>query len=231
MTLPAFSAAGTGDENTVAWPTHAAGDLGILCVEHSNSGTTIPTPTGWTPMPGTPIDPGATFNVCLSVFYRFATSNAMTAATIAGTVNHRWGVILTYTGVNTGNPIHALTSAYFGPANTAMSAPGLTTLLDDCMIVTVIAWSPDDAGPLGSSPTNAALGSVNERSDSGTITGGGGGIYVFDGTLATHTTIGPSAVTMSSAALGAILVFALTAADKTLPTLGRKSRVVNMGGM
>lgn len=231
MTLPTWSATGSSSETSVSWPTHVAGDVGILAVSHGNFGTTITTPSGWTAFPGSPVDPGTTFNVCLSLFYRVATSNAEGAATIAGTVNYKFGVIITYAGVMSNHPIHGITSAFWSPAQSPIACPGISTLLNDCLIVYVISWSTDDAGPLGSAETNGSLSSINERFDGGTTTGGGGGLIIWDGQLSTLGTIGPATVTTSTNNLAAIMVFALTPADKTLPTLGRKSRAVNTGSM
>ncbi len=230
MTIPNYQAIGTGDENTCVWPTHTTGDFGVLCIEHSNIVVQIPAPTGFTAFPGMPVNFTAG-GTALAMFYRFATSSSEANVSLGGTVNHRWGTIITYRNVSTATPFHGMTTAYFSPSATLVALPGITTLLDDCMILNVLAWANDDAGPLGSAPTNAALGSVTERYDAGTTTAGGGGLYLFDGTLASHGTFGPSTVTMSSAALAALAVVALCPADKTLPTLGRKSRIVNMGGM
>ncbi len=234
MTLPAYSDIGVGSETSAAWPTHSTGHFGILAVEHGNDSASIATPSGWTPIPGGLISSGAT-NCTLTLFYRFATSGAMANAAVdfngGGTQNHKWGVIITYTGVNTSTPIHSQTSAIWGPATTAVLFPGLQTLLDDCMIVHFGAIANDDAGPLGGSQTNAGLGSVSERYDGGTATGNGGSLYIFDGTLAAHTRIEPSSVTFSTTVLVSQMVLALCAADKQLPTLGRKSRVVNTGSM
>jgi hypothetical protein len=231
MTLPAFKGVGTGSETTPTWPTHAAGDFALLFVEYGNINTSIDTPAGWTLLPGAPFDPGSSFNSLQTVFYRFATSSSETNPTLThsgvGTKDHKWGAIVTYTGVNTSTPVHAQTSGFAAPADTALSFPGVTTLLDDCMIVHALTWSADNAGPLVSTQANAGLGSVSERYDGGTVTGNGGGICIFDGTLASHTTIANSTATASVAIGGAMLVLALCAADKTLPTLSRKSTIIN----
>ncbi len=165
------------------------------------------------------------------MFYRFATSNAEGAVTIAGTVNHKWGTIITYRGVSMDTPFHGMTTAFWGPAQTTISMPGITTLLNDCKIFNVLAWSNDDAGPLGSNQTNGALTNINERYDAGTVTAGGGGLNIWDADFSTNGTFGFSTIDMSSAALAAMAVVALCPADLSLPTLGRESRVKNTGAM
>ncbi len=235
MTLPAFAGLGTESETSVAWPAgHAAGHFALLAVEHGNDSASIATPSGWSTFDGSVVSTGAS-NTTLTLFYMVATSGAMANAAIdfnvGGTQNHKFSQMVTYSGVNLQNPIHAQTSGIWGPATTAVAWPAPQTLLDDCMIVHFGTWSNDDATGLGSTPVNATLGSVTQRFSLGTATGNGGGLYIFDGTLASHALIEPSTATFSSAIIGAQLVLALTAADKTLPTLARDSRFKNTGGM
>jgi hypothetical protein len=221
VTLPAFSAVGTGSETAPAWPTHAAGDFGILFVE-SQAGT-IATPTGWTALPAC-----ASTTTKLSMFYRFATSAAEGAPSLSGGTDHMWGVILTYTGVNTSTPIHGV-SVQPRVTGTAHVIPGTTTFIDDCLIVLAVAWAPDNAGPLSSGETNADLGSLSERYDAGTVTGNGGGLVVLDGTLATHGKVGLTAITFSAGGVIAMACLALQDATKTFTFLNVKSRAVNTG--
>jgi len=215
------------------WPAgHATGHYGLVGVEHGNDSASISTPSGFSLI--ATISSGAT-NSTLTVFGRFATSGAMPNVPIdfnvGGTQNHKWGQIYTFSGVNTATPIHSVTSGVWGPASTDVAFPGLQTLLPDCYVVGATTWANDDAGPLGSAPVNAGLGSLVELYDGGTITGNGGGLYFWGGTLAAFGRIDPTTVTFSSAILGSQIVIALTPADKQLPTLGRKSRVVNSGAM
>lgn len=218
MTLPAFQAAGTGSETAPAWPTHSAGHFGLLFVECQ--GGTIATPTGWTKVNGFPVDGGSTI---LTIFYRFATSGSETAPSLSGGSGHMWGAILTYTGVNTSNPIH-----YVSPGTTRSStlqnAPGVTTYLNDCLVVSAWAWAADSASQTTSLLTNASLGGLTERYNAGTVTGDGGGVLVVDGTLATKGTTNFTDVTFAVASNCATAAIALQAADKTF---GQKSRIVN----
>ena len=224
MTLPAFSAAGTGSETSAAWPTHASGDFGLLCVE-TNSGT-VTTPSGWTPL--IVLDSFSGNFVRLVVFRRFATSSSEGAPSLSGGNNHLWGTIITYTGVNTNTPIHSRAVQAMN-AQASHWLPGLTTFVNDCMIVKVAAYNNDSAGPLFSGETDSTLGSLAERYDAGTTTNNGGGIYVVDGTLATKGVCGPTQVTMSTGGALIALTLALQGADITDVKVGRRSRVVNTG--
>ncbi len=167
-------------------------------------------------------------SVRLSLFYKVATSGAEANAALSGPANHIWGVINVYEGAHISTPIHSL-AVMWRNSSTTPSCPGITTLLNNSLIVCVIAWSIDNAGPLSSGETNAGLGSLSERYDGGTITGNGGGLIVLDGTLETRTTIAQTPVTLSSAAATALATFAIQDIDATLPTLSRKTRAVNTG--
>ncbi len=164
----------------------------------------------------------------LSVFYRFATSNAESAPSITGPGDHVWGVIATYTGVNISTPFHALASGWCqGSTALNIAANSITTIVDDCMVVHAIAWNIDNAGPLSSGETNSLLASLSERYDGGTTTGDGGGIVIIDGTKATRGYCGMTAFQFSTASSPCFMVVALQAADKRLPTLQGKTRVIN----
>lgn len=221
---PAYSGVGTASETAPSWPTHASGDLGLLFVEHPT--TTISTPSGWTLLPNMPIDNPAS-SVRLTIFYRFATSAAEGAPSISH-VNHCWGVIVTYTGVDNETPFHGLTVGWRQSA-LSQAMVGTQPLLDNCMIVTCFAWALDHAGPLSSAETNAQLTNVAERYDGGTITGNGGGVIVIDGELETKTVVKQTAFTLSNSSAGAVATLALQKAGSTLPTLANKSRIVNTG--
>jgi hypothetical protein len=230
MTLPAFKAVGTGSETAPAWPTHAAGDFALLCVSSANNTDTalIDTPSGWTAILA--LESFAGNHVRLSVFYRFATSSSETAPTLSGpnAFGYKYGTIVTYTGVNTATPINGISQQAMNSQATQW-LPGISTFIDDCMIVHVVTYNNDDAGPLFSGETNSTLGSLTERFDAGTITGNGGGIYVCDGTLATHGTCGPTQVTMSTGGGLAAVTLALQAADKQDNRIGQRTRQVNTG--
>jgi hypothetical protein len=226
MTLPAFKAIGSGSTGNPSWPAgHAAGDFALLCIEHQLTGSVVTTPSGWSLVRRNEYPNGTTI---LSVFSRFATSGSETAPTISGPTNHTWSVISTYSGVNTDTPIHGACPSW--AANNSAGLPGITTYVDDCLIAQIVAWSAASVGPLTSGESNSTLGSLTKRFDAGTLAGNGGGLVIYDGTLATHGTFDITSFTCGTATNFACLTLALQAADKNLPILQRKSRVIN-GGM
>lgn len=181
MAAPTLQAVGTGHETSVAPPTHAAGDWMFLPVEHDAG--TVPTPAGWTIVPGFPVVQSAATH--LSLFMRKATSGAEGNAAISGGTDHQWGVIFTVRGADLTDPIHASATAYQVGSTTAAWAPGLETDEADCLVIHILGWGIDDAGPIASSWANTSLTGVTEQYDAGTITGDGGGITIASGTLAT----------------------------------------------
>ncbi len=225
MTLPAFKAAGTGSLTAPAWPTHVAGDFALLVCHapSSSDAATISTPSGWTLVPGCPITHGRT-TIQITVFYRFATSSSETAPSLTHSLGHVWGTIITYTGVNTANPIHSFSGIWQVSGPTNGMSPGLTTFLDDCLIVNAGVWLADDAGPYASAEANSALGSLTERYDAGTTSGSGGGVVVYDGTLATAASIGFTKWSWVLSTNGCSVSMALQAADKTF---SNKTRTIN----
>lgn len=194
MTLPVVQGVGTGSETSCAWPTHTTGDLALLFVEHG--GGTVTTPTGCTIIPGFPIVNGATST--MSGFYRFATSSSEAALALAGGTDHMWGTIITVRGANATDPFRVATMVQGGGAITGASFPGLLTTSADNLIIQAMAINIDNAGPLASAEANAALGSVTEQYDAGTVTGNGGSLVIMSGTLAVAGATGNSTLTLST---------------------------------
>jgi hypothetical protein len=218
VTLPAWKATGSSHETSVPWPTHITGDF-ALCFVEDDAGT-ITTPSGWTLLGAYSIS-----GVRLSIFWRFATSSSETNFPITGSANHNFGVILTYTGVNTLNPIHLAGFSSTG-SDSNVWFPGLQTFLDDSLIIHALAWSGDDNTGQSSGETNATLGSLTERFDAGTLTGNGGGLAILDGTLVTKGTFDPTQILLAHTYTSVVCTVALQAADKTF---GQKSLTINLG--
>lgn len=223
MTMPAYKSVGTGHETAPAWPTHIAGDFGMLFTE--NDADTIATPSGWSVVPGTPVVGIAGNQSRLQVFYKFATSSSETTPAISAT-NHSWGVVITFTNVNRLNPVHNVSVHYRPSGPTLVNCPGVNTYTDNSLVVAGFAWHSDSAGPFLTTPdpSNAGLANVLKRFDAGTTTGNGGGLIIVTGELATHTTIGPTSINLTGATALAMACIALQADDLNF---GIKGRIVN----
>lgn len=223
MTLPVFISAGTGSTSSVAWPTHAAGDFGMLFTETDT--TSVPTPSGWTLISPFPIA-HVVVNTKLQVFYRFATSSSESNAAISG-ADHAWGTILTFSGVNPLTPLRRVATSIGGASRTTHCADGLTTYLDDSLIVFALCWNIDNAGPLFTSIVSTDVTSPTIRYDAGTTSGDGGGLMIVTGTQAFAGYIRDGVWTISTASRACCATIALVAVDKNF---GAKSRVVNKTG-
>ncbi len=172
-------AAGTGDVSP-AWGTHNTGDLGLLFVESFNQA--VATPTDWIPLPGSPA--ALVSSTRLTGFYRFATSAAESAPLVTDPGDHVVAVILTLRGTKTTNPFNTASSGASGGSTTIGICPGLLTTANECLIVGVMAYGVDSAGPISSLEANATLASVTEQHDAGSVDGNGGGIIIITGTKA-----------------------------------------------
>ncbi len=222
MTLPAYVSNGGLNETAVPWPGgHAVGQCGILLVE--NDVDTVSNPTGFTLVATSSLQTGN--NTVLQAWRRFATSTSEPAASISAS-NHCSGVILTFSGVNTANPIHSLAKHANLSGTADRICPGATTYLPDCYVLACFSWHADNAGPLSSGETNADLASLVELFDGGTTSGNGGGLVAIGGTKVVEGVIGPTTVTFSASAATATICIALQAADRTY---GHRARYTMTG--
>lgn len=202
--MPNFQAAGTGHETSVAWPTHVTDDLGILRIETATEAP--PTPSGWLPFPIAAVQQSGTR---LTMFYRFATSNAESNVTIPGVaVNHAWGQITTYRNVNKTNPFGSIVSYYSAAAATAHYWPQFKTHRDDELVVFAFAYGTDSVGPMSSAEACSALANLTERYDAGTVTANGGGLIGITGEMATPGIVTELTHTLVSTGL-ALIAFSL----------------------
>lgn len=196
MALPVIQGVGAGSETSMVPPAHQTNDLFIAVAEHG--GGTIATPAGYTIVPGFPFS-NSTIST-ISAFYRKATSGSEGAAALSGGTDHMWGRIFTIRGQHLTNPFARISTAVQqGGAITNASFPSVLTSENDNLIVNLMAWNIDNAGPLASAETNALLGSVTELFDDGTLTGNGGGLIGVSGTLASPGPSGQTTLTLATA--------------------------------
>lgn len=210
MTIGNWQAVGTGHETSVPWPTHAANDWGVLCVQWG--GGSLTTPTDWTLIATDSIS-GGTESV--SVFLRLATSGAMGNAALAGPSNHAWGVITTVRNVHQTLPVHTLSISTVLNSGTTMFYPAVVVDVDDVLVMNIHGWAVDSAGPIASAESNASLTGLTERYDAGTTTGNGGGVTIYSGTIAAPGTVSQTTATSTPVGVAMTIAFA-PIADKTI---------------
>jgi hypothetical protein len=190
-TAPSFQAAGTAvSSNTLAlspaWPTHVVGDIALLVVENRNWDVTLSVPAGFVEVSGSPISAGGTglaAAVRLTMYWCRATSTAMGAPTVDFPGGHHLAQIITFRNcVAEGDPIDA--SAANSTTNSAtVTIPAVTTTENRCLIVSTVADRLDVAVPQFDTWVNASLASFDERADSHSSAGNGGGFGMATGVL------------------------------------------------
>lgn len=224
---PAYQAAGTAVGNTgsvsPAWPTHATGDIALLFVESAGGEpVTLSTAAGFVQVSNSPQATGAgTAGTQIAVFWARATSNAMSAPTVADPGNHVYAQIITYRGVvASGDPWDVSTGGVKATASTSVAVAGVTTTLPDTLVVQVVSRDLDSNTAAFSSQTNASLTGIAERSDAGTTQGNGGGFAVWDGVKATAGATGNTSATVTRS-LSAFLTLALKRVSPAVVSITR----------
>jgi hypothetical protein len=191
-----FLNTGTG---SYSWPTHAAGDLGVMVIGTRNQA--IGAISGWTfyGSVGTGT-PGAAAAIMLSVYTRIATSNSQPNASVPDSGAITGGAIMVFRGCNTTTPIEA--SASTTGTTSSVSIPAATSLGDNRIVVHALADNYDANGGRLSAWTNASLSSLTERLDVGSSGGIGGGLGAVVGGLASAGSTGSATATHASAGAG-----------------------------
>lgn len=201
---PVFQGLGTssstvgGAGNTVpTWPTHAANDIGLLFVETLGSDAAPSAPSGWVEVTNSPqVNAGA--GVRLQIFWKRATSGSETNPSIPDPGGHCYAVIGTFRGCTTSGDPWDVTAGDSANGTTAMSIPGATTTVANCLVVAAMAWANDNAGPFVGTITNASLANLTERQDEGTTDGDGGGVFFCTGEKAAAGAYSATTATITS---------------------------------
>lgn len=186
-------------------------DLELLFVESANQA--ISTPSGWTECSGSPQSTGtaaAAGGVRLAVFYRWVTAT-LGNITVADSGDHTTAIRHLYRGVDPYSPITVTAGSVKSSATgTTFTLTGLTTPVNDCLIVLAVANDRDATSTTNlSSWTNANLSNLTERHDQVRTAGFGGGLGTADGGKASAGAIGNTTVTNAAANTAAFLVIAL----------------------
>jgi len=204
MALPTFQAKGTLEASAISsitpdWPSHQAGDIGILIVESTGGQTpSLSTPQGFQLV--TQSNTGATTSgTRLQVYWCRATSGSMSSPTVSMPGNHVMGLIFTIRGARAeGNPIAAYATNTKGSASTSITFPAVTTPYNDCLVFYCAARDNDNASAAFSSASGGNTASQSERVDEGNTAGNGGGFGVYSGTLASLGSSGTLGATVTS---------------------------------
>lgn len=219
MAAPTFVAAsalgftsGTGSVLTKSWPSHQAGDIGLLLVVTNNEAVSFASRNGFGLIGHPPEAQGAggiAGSTRLDMYWCRARSSAMRAPRLwAPPLSMIGATILTFRGcIQTGNPWNSTFGN--GGDTAAVSIPISNTTVDECLIVAATTNATDTAVAQASGWTNASLTSVTERFDENSALGFGGGISVATGIDAVAGSINAMTATLATASNQAHLSLAL----------------------
>ncbi len=190
------------------------------------------TASGWTEAPSSPQGAtGAGVASRLTVFYRIATGTDATTTSDAG--DHQVGQII---GITAGT--FATGAGMFNTSNgaadttnvTALSVPGVTTTVADCLIVAATSQHRPDADGANtefSGWTNSNLTGIVEQIDVTTAAGDGGALGVATGTMASAGATGATTATCLTGGRHGLICLAVapvvSSAIKTVNTLAKAS--------
>jgi hypothetical protein len=219
--LPYFVAAGAVAEGTGNVTPGLPADLkakDIMWMWVQSANESVPTPSGWGVPTTSPQGTGtaaAAGSVRLSAFWKRAAA-IETAPTVTDPGNHVIAQIVSIRGcVDTGDPWDGTPAGDTAASNSAVSIPGATTGVDNCLILQAVAHATDTATPQASAYTNADLANLTERTDVSTTQGVGGGFAVVTGEKAVAGAYGATTATLATASAQGRLSFALKPATIT----------------
>ena len=205
-------AAGTGAVTPALPGTIASNDIAILCATTIAGGTVTITANGsissWTALTGSPIDVAS--GEKLYVWWgRY--SSGSTGPTVTPGSNHCCaGVAAWYNCITSGSPIDVSATGTEATSDVSLSfATGISTTVNNCMVILVSSTGYDSNTAQHSAQANANLSSIAERMDYNTSSGGGGGFECVQGGLATTGAIGTWTATLATASPKAYISFAL----------------------
>lgn len=205
---------GSGAAVNVPWPSgHQADDVGILVVETENQ--SIAAPSGWAEVASSPQGTGTggtAGSTRLTVFWRRATSSSESDAALGDSGDHQIGALYVFRNVTpTGDPWDVTTGGVEASATTTVTMTGVTTSVDDTLILAIASFSTDiSAGtPQMSGWTNATLASLVEIFEFSATVVNGGGMGVACGVLADAGASGTSTVTLATSSRSGWMTIAL----------------------
>ena len=207
MAIPTIRSVGTVASATgvatPGWPAGVvAGDLVIMFIETANQTVSV---SGWTECPSSPQGTGTTtLGTRLTAYYRTYSVVGDNRAT-SDSGNHQLAQIIAITAGtwNTSNPFNTSAGAVDSSATTSVSIGGVTTTVDDCLLLYGVSGSLPDANGTAefTSWSNGSLSSVNEEIDNTRTSGNGGSLGVASGGLASLGASGAMTVTAATSAV------------------------------
>jgi hypothetical protein len=179
------------------------GDLHIMAIETANepNGVAVATPTGWSSLGNwgnTNVGAaGGTSSTRLTLFGRTAQAGD-TAPTVTDPGDHAIGAIIGIFDANPAGYIDAATETTDTDFDTSISIPGVTTLVDESLVLIIGAHGVDIAqayGVYADNWSNGVLANQRLLFDMMSPIGNGGGLFAFVGEKATAGASGTTTAT------------------------------------
>lgn len=200
MTVPVFQAVGNQSAGTgaisVVWPTHVIDDFALLVIETSGNGTTLTPPSGWTTLTPTSsnVDLPTVAGSILYIWYKFATSAAEAAVSVADSGDHQIARIYTFRNVNRQNPFHTTNTNVSSavPANGTLTFNSLGSNIAEPLAVYVCSRVNDSNSTANFTVFSQDFtnnGAVINRGEGGSNAGNGGGFALFTGASLLNRTV------------------------------------------
>lgn len=154
---------------TVPWPddiTLEANDVGLLFVESANEAVTLSTPAGFAAVADSPQGVGTAGNAAatrLSVFWVRTTDGSPASPVVADSGARQSAFIMVFRGcIATGDPWD-VTAGNTNAGATAVSIPGDTTTVDECLCVMALSNAGGVSDPMVRQAANASLANFATR--------------------------------------------------------------------
>lgn len=194
---------------TPAFPAGIAAGQTLLTVAECE-GVTAPgaytLPSGWAHVTGSPVLQGT--NTRLWVIWALY-DGVMTAPSLGDSGDHNIGQMIAIDGCpTTGNPWNVVATAVEAVSDTSATWPGVTTTVDDTLVLEIASTSADIGTAQISSLTNGNYTSITERMDAATTSGNGGVIVCYSGVKATAGATGQSTATLTTAGFKSLMTIA-----------------------
>lgn len=221
MAAPTWQAIGAVAESATAdvspaWPTHQAGDIGVLVVGGYDALSRLSVPAGFQEFPCSPqrLKIGSSTDTHMTLYWKRATGAAESAPTVKWTVDYLRAQIFTIRGCSAVGRPFTTAKGKDAASSTAVTFPSLTTTDADQLIVDIIKHTLDTTGAKLSGWANASLTGLTERvDDSGTL-GSGGGYAINTGVKATAGVVNATTATLASASLQVAYSIAFTSVEQ-----------------
>lgn len=213
---PPFTANSAGSL-TPQLPLHQAGDVFIMVMSAlGNTNYPLTDAQGFAELPNSPQhNAGSTLNSRLHAWWKRvplnAAPNSQTPATIGDVASDDFKIALVclIRGCRTtGNPFD-VTAGDTAVSSTVVSVPGVTTTVDNCLVMAISTHRLDVNPRQFSGWGNTDLANVTQHVNQSTTAGVGFGIGIAVGTKAAHGAVGATTATLGAASDQAHLCIAL----------------------